>query len=106
MKNSLLVPGRKLLVPYSILEREDGAFVLAETIRLASSAVKNKKAIEKFFSTQQIKALLIYIFGNFTYLNFDMDNGLIISLDGNSKKILDEGFTDDEWLKLKSFCKL
>ena len=44
-KNSILLPGRKLLVPYSILESEDGAFVLAETTQLALEAIKNKKAI-------------------------------------------------------------
>ena len=103
--NSILFPGGKLLVPYSIFEREDGAFVLAETTKLALAAIKKKKAIEKFFSKQQNKALLIYIFGNFTDLNFDKDNGLLISLDGNSMAH-DEGFTENEWLTLKNLCQL
>ena len=104
-KNSMLFPGRKLLVPYGILESEDGAFVLTETTKLALEAIKNKKPIERFFSKQPSKALLIYIFGNFTYLNFDMDNGLLISVDGTSKAF-DEGFNDNEWLALKNLCKL
>ena len=104
-KNSILLPGRKLLVPYSILESEDGAFVLAETTKLALAATKNKKAIEKFFSKQRNKALLIYIFGVFTDLNFDKDNGLLISLHAKSK-VLDKGFSDNEWLTLKKLCKL
>ncbi len=103
--DSILLPGRKLLVPYSILENEDGAFVLAETIKLALWATKNKKAIEKFFSKQRNKALLRYIFGVFTELNFNKDNGLLISLHSKSK-VLDEGFTDNEWLTLKKLCKL
>ena len=102
--NSILLPGRKLLVPYSILESEEGAFVLAETIKLASRATKNKKAIEKFFSKQRNKALLIYIFGVFTELNFNKDNGLLISLHVKSK-VLDKGFTNSEWLTLKKLCK-
>ena len=104
-KNSMLFPGRKLLVPYGILESADGAFVLTETTKLALEAIKNKKPIKRFFSKQPSKALLIYIFGNFTYLNFDMDNGLLISMDGTSK-VLDEGFNDNEWLALKNLCKL
>ena len=104
-KNSILLPGRKLLVPYSILESEDGAFVLAETTKLALAATKNKKAIEKFFSKQRNKALLIYIFGVFTDLNFDKDNGLLISFHAESK-VLDKGFSDNEWLTLKKLCKL
>mgnify|MGYP003346636385 CR=1 FL=1 len=103
--NSILLPGRKLLVPYSILENEDGAFVLAKTTKLALAALKNKKAIEEFFSKQRSTALLIYIFGNFTDLNFYRDKGLLISLDSASY-VFDEGFTDKEWLKLKSICKL
>ena len=104
-KDSILLPGRKLLVPYSILESEDGAFVLAETTKLALAAAKNKKAIDKFFSKQRNKALLIYIFGVFTDLNFDKDNGLLISLHAKSK-VLDKGFSDNEWLTLKKLCKL
>ncbi len=104
-KNSILFPGRKLLVPYGILEREDGASVLTETTKLALAAIKIKKPIKKFFSEQRSKALLIYIFGNFTDLNFDKDNGLLISLDSTSY-IFNEGFTDNEWLKLKNICKL
>ena len=104
-KNSILLPGRKLLVPYSILENEDGAFVLAETIKLGIAATKNKEAIEKFFSKQRNKALLIYVFGVLTDLNFNKDNGLLISLHGKSK-VLDKVFTDNEWLTLKKLCKL
>ena len=103
--NSILLPGRKLLVPYSILENEDGAFVLAETIRLGIAATKNKEAIEKFFSKQRNKALLIYVFGVLTDLNFNKDNGLLISLHGKSR-VLDKVFTDNEWLTLKKLCKL
>ena len=105
IKNSILFPGRKLLVPYTILEREDGAFILAETTKLALAAIKNKKAIEKFFSKQRNKALLIYVFGVFTDLNFDKDNGLFISLNATSK-VVDKGFTDNEWLTLRKICKL
>ena len=103
--NSILLPGRKLLVPYSILENEDGAFVLAETIKLGIAATKNKEAIEKFFSKQRNKALLIYVFGVLTDLNFNKDNGLLISLHGKSR-ILDKVFTDNEWLTLKKLCRL
>ena len=103
--NSILLPGRKLLVPYSILENEDGAFVLAETIKLGIAAIKNKEAIEKFFSKQRNKALLIYVFGVLTDLNFNKDNGLLLSLNGKSK-VLDKVFTDNEWLTLKKLCKL
>lgn len=103
--NSILLPGRKLLVPYSILENEDGAFVLAETIKLGITAAKNKEAIENFFSKQRNKALLIYVFGVLTDLNFNKDNGLLISLHGKSR-VLDKVFTDNEWLTLKKLCKL
>ena len=103
--DSVLLPGRKLLVPYSILENEDGAFVLAETIKLGIAATKNKEAIEKFFSKQRNKALLIYVFGVLTDLNFNKDNGLLISLHGKSR-VLDKVFTDNEWLTLKKLCKL
>ena len=103
--NSILLPGRKLLVPYSILENEDGAFVLGETIKLGIAAAKNKEAIEKFFSKQRNKALLIYVFGVLTDLNFNKDNGLLISLHGKSR-VLDKVFTDNEWLTLKKLCKL
>ena len=103
--NSILLPGRKLLVPYSILENEDGAFVLAETIKLGIAATKNKEAIEKFFSKQRNKALLTYVFGVLTDLNFNKDNGLLISLHGKSR-VLDKVFTDNEWLTLKKLCKL
>ena len=102
--NSILLPGRKLLVPYSILENEDGAFVLAETIKLGIAATKNKEAIEKFFSKQLNKALLIYVFGVLTDLNFNKDNGLLISLHGKSR-VLDKVFTDNEWLTLKKLCR-
>ena len=104
-KDSILLPGRKLLVPYSTLESEDGAFVLTETLKLGIAATKNKEAIEKFFSKQRNKALLIYVFGFLTDLNFNKDNGLLISLHGKSK-VLDKVFTDNEWLTLKKLCKL
>ena len=103
--NSILLPGRKLLVPYSILENEDGAFVLGETIKLGIAAAKNKEAIEKFFSKQRNKALLIYVFGVLTDLNFNKDNGLLIGLHGKSR-VLDKVFTDNEWLTLKKLCRL
>ena len=103
--NSILLPGRKLLVPYSILENEDGAFVLAETIKLGIAATKNKEAIEKFFSKQRSKALLTYVFGVLTDLNFNKDNGLLIGLHGKSR-VLDKVFTDNEWLTLKKLCRL
>ncbi len=104
-KNSILLPGRKLLVPYSILESEDGAFVLAETINLGITAAKNKEAIKNFFSKQRNKALLIYVFGVLTDLNFNIANGLLISLHAKSK-VLDKVFTNNEWLTLKKLCKL
>ena len=104
-KDSILLPGRKLLVPYSILKSEDGAFVLIETLKLGIAATKNKKAIEKFFSKQRNKALLIYVFGFLTDLNFNKDNGLLISMHGKSM-VLDKVFTDNEWLTLKKLCKL
>ena len=66
IKNSILFPGGKLLVPYNILENEDGPFILTKIIKLAKEALKNRKATEEFFSKQRSKALLIYIFGNFT----------------------------------------
>ena len=103
--SSILLPGRKLLVPYSILANEDGAFVLAETIKLGIAATKNKEAIEKFFSKQRNKALLIYVFGVLTDLNFNKENGLFISLHGKSW-VLDKVFTDNEWLTLKKLCRL
>ena len=62
--------------------------------------------IGKFmFSKQQLKALLIYIFGDFTDLNFGKDKGLFISLEG-TPMMLDSDFTDEEWLTLKNLCKL
>ena len=51
------------------------------------------------------KSLLNYIFGNFIDLNFHKDNGLFISSDRNTE-VLVKGFTDNEWLKLKTLCKL
>ena len=102
--NSILFPGGKLLVASSILEEMDGAFKLTEIIKLAMEAIKNKKAIRKFFSKQRNKALLIYIFGNITDLNFDKDNGLFINLEG-APKIFDTIFSDNEWLTLKNICK-
>ncbi len=103
--NSILLPGRKLLVPYSILESADGAFVLAKTIKLGIEATKNKEAIKKFFSKQRNKALLIYVFGVLTDLNFNKVNGLFISMDDKTK-VLDKFFTNNEWLTLKKLCKL
>ncbi len=103
--NSILLPGRKLLVPYSILENEDGAFVLAETIKLGIAAAKNKEAIEKFFSKQRNKALLIYVLGVLSDLNFNRENGLLINLHGKSR-VLNKVFTDNEWLTLKKLCRL
>ena len=103
--STILFPGGKLLLPYSILEKKDGAFELAEITKLAIEATKNKKVIRKFFSKQRNKALLIYILGDFTDLNFDKDNGLFISLDGKPK-VFDKGFTNKEWLTLKKLCKL
>ena len=102
---SILLPGGKLLVPYNILEKKNGAFILAETIKFALEAIKNKKVIKKFFSKQRDKSLLIYIFGNFTKLSFDQDNGLFINLDGNTE-LLGESFNYNEWLTLKNICKL
>ena len=104
-KDSMLLPGKKLIVPSSILESEDGAFVLAETIKLGIAATKNKEAIEKFFSKQQKKALLIYVLGVLTDLNFNKDNGLLISLHGKNK-VLDKVFSENEWLTLKKLCRL
>ena len=104
-ERSILFPGGKLLVPYSILEKKNGAFVLAKITKLALEAVKDKKAIEKFFSKQRNKSILIYIFGNFIDLNFHKDNGLFISSDMNTE-VLNEGFTDNEWFTLKNLCKL
>ena len=101
---SILFPGGKLLVPYSILEEKNGTFVLAATIKLALEAVKDKKAIEKFFSKQRDKSLLIYIFGSFSDLTFDMDNGLFIRPIRNTESLKDS-FTDIEWLALKNLCK-
>ena len=103
--SSILFPGGKLLLPFSILEEKDGAFELAEIIKLAIDATKNKKVIRKFFSKQRNKALLIYILGDFTDLNFDKDNGLFIGLDGKPE-VFDKGFTNKEWLTLKKLCKL
>ena len=100
-----MFPGGKLLLPYSILEEKDGAFELAEITKLAIEATKNKKVIRKFFSKQRNKALLLYVFGNFTDLNFDKDNGLVISLEGKPE-VFDKVFTNKEWLTLKKLCKL
>ena len=101
----ILFPGGKLLLPYTILEEKDGAFELAEIKKMAMEATKNNKVIRKFFSKQRNKALLLYIFGNFTDLNFDKDNGLVISLDG-MPEVLDNVFNNKEWLTLKKLCKL
>ena len=103
--SGILFPGGKLLVPFSILEKKDGAFKLTQITKLAMEALTSKKAIRKFFSSQRNKALLTYIFGNFTELNFDKDNGLLISLNGKTE-ILDSVFNDKEWLSLKNLCKI
>ena len=103
--SSILFPGGKLLVPFSILEEKNGAFKLTEIITLAMEAIKSKKAIRKFFSKQRNKALLAYIFGNFTDLNFDKDNGLFINLHGKPK-IFDTVFNSEEWLSLKNLCEI
>ena len=102
---SILFPGGKLLVPFSILEEKDGAFKLTEIIKLAMEAIRSKKAIENFFSQQRNKALLSYIFGNFTDLNFDMDYGLFINL-GDKPRTFDTFFNNKEWLTLKNICKI
>ena len=102
--STILFPGGKLLLPYSILEEKNGASELAEITKLAMEATKNKKVIRKFFSKQRNRALLTYIFGNFNNLNFDKDNGLSISLDGK-REVFNKGFTNKEWLTLKKLCK-
>ena len=102
--SSILFPGGKLLVPFSILEEKNGAFKLTEITKLAMEAIKSKKAIRKFFSKQRNKALLAYIFGNFTDLNFDKDNGLFINLSGKPE-IFDTVLNAKEWLSLKNLCE-
>ena len=102
--SSILFPGGKLLVPFSILEEKNGAFKLTEITKLAMEAIKSKKAISKFFSKQRNKALLAYIFGNFTDLNFDKDNGLFINLSGKPE-IFDTVLNAKEWLSLKNLCE-
>ena len=102
---SILFPGGKLLVPFSILEEKDGAFKLTEITKLAIEAIRSKKAIGKFFSQQRSKALLTYIFGNFTDLNFDKDNGLFINL-SDKPRTFDTFFNDKEWFTLKNICKI
>ena len=103
--SSILFPGGKLLVPFSILEEKDGAFELAEIIKLAMEATKNKKVIRRFFSKQRSKALLIYIFGNFTDLNFDMNYGLFINL-SDTPRTFDTFFNNNEWYTIKNICKI
>ena len=68
-------------------------------------ALNSKKAIRQFFSKQRNSALLTYIFGNFTELNFDKDNGLFIKSNGKTE-VLDPVFNDKEWLSLKNLCKI
>ena len=102
---SILFPGGKLLVPFSILEEKDGAFKLTEITKLAMEAIRNKKAIGKFFSQQRNKALLSYIFGNFNELNFDMNYGLFINL-SDTPRTFDTFFNNKEWLTLKNICKI
>ena len=102
---SILFPGEKLLVPFSILEEKDGAFKLTEITKLALEAIRSKKVIRKFFAQQRNKALLSYIFGNFTHLNFDMDNGFFINL-SDTPRTFDTFFNNNEWLALKNICKI
>ena len=102
---SILFPGGKLLVPFSILEEKDGAFKLTEITKLAMEAIRSKKAIRNFFSQQRNKALLSYIFGNFTDLNFDMDYGLFINL-SDTPRTFDTFFNNNEWFTIKNICKI
>ena len=102
---SILFPGEKLLVPFSILKEKDGAFKLTEITKLALEAIRSKKVIRKFFAQQRNKALLSYIFGNFTHLNFDMDNGFFINL-SDTPRTFDTFFNNNEWLALKNICKI
>ena len=102
---SILFPGGKLLVPFSILEEKDGAFKLTEITKLAMEARRSKKAISKFFSQQRNNAILSYIFGNFTHLNFDIDNGFFINL-SDAPRAFDTFFNNNEWLTLKNICKI
>ena len=92
-------------MPFSILEEKDGAFKLTEITKFAMEAIRNKKAIRKFFSQQRNKALLSYIFGNFTDLNFDMDYGLFINL-SDTTRTLDTFFNNNEWHTIKNICKI
>ena len=92
-------------MPFSILEEKDGAFKLTEITKLAMEAIRNKKAIGKFFSQQRNKALLSYIFGNFNELNFDMNYGLFINL-SDTPRTFDTFFNNKEWLTLKNICKI
>ena len=102
---SILFPGGKLLVPLSILEEKDGALKLTEITKLAVESIRSKKAIGKFFSQQGNKALLSYIFGNFTELNFDKDNGLFINF-SDRPRTFKPFFNDKEWFTLKNICKI
>ena len=102
---SILFPGGKLLVPFSILEEKDGAFKLTEITEVAMEAIRSKKAIGKFFSQQRNKALLSYIFGNFNELNFDMNYGLFINL-SDTPRTFDTFFNDKEWLTFKNICRI
>ena len=92
-------------MPFSILEEKDGAFKLTEITKLAMEAIRSKKAIREFFSQQRNKALLSYIFGNFTDLNFDMDYGLFINL-SDTTRTLDTFFNNNEWYTIKNICKI
>ena len=102
---SILLPGGKLLVPFSILEEKNGVFKLTEITKLAMEAKRSKKAIRKFFSQQRNRALLSYIFGNFTDLNFDMDYGLFINL-SDTPRTFDTFFNNNEWYTIKNSCKI
>ena len=75
---------------------------------IKNKLIKNAKKIDNFlinYLNRQDKSLLIYIFGSFTKLNFDKDNGLFISSDFNTE-LLQESFNDNEWQTLKKICKL
>ena len=78
-------------------------FMVLKFIKISS--IESSVIETKFFSKQRNKALLIYIFGVLTDLNFNKDNGLLISLYGKSR-VLDKVFTDNEWLTLKKLCRL
>ena len=101
---SILFPGGKLLVPFSILEEKDGAFKLTEITKLAMEANRSKSNRKILFSAAN-KALVSYILGNFNDLNFDMNYGLFINL-SDTPRTFDTFFNNKEWLILKNICKI